>query len=152
MGDIIFNSSEVLSFNSKEECLEKVNELLSDPERRELMAFRLQAKILSLYEDRVVMRKIRLLLEEFVRNKPLSGDSGAVGLPSWYVEKMYYENLYKNFLECALGNCARDSYFFYIGYGFNRNLLASLTFIGIVSLSATRLILKKISKFISIDG
>lgn len=149
MGDIIFNSSEVLSFRSKEECLEKVNELLSDHERRELMAFRLQTKILSLYEDRVVMEKIRLLLEEIGGSKPILGSSVKESLPFWYVEKMYYENLHKIFLEYAVGNFARDSYFFYIGYGFNQNLLASLKFIGIVSLSTTKLILKKISKFIA---
>lgn len=149
MGDIIFTGSEVSSFRSKEECLERVNELLYDPDRRELMATRLQAKILSLYEDRVAMQKIKLLLEEAWNTKKMHRGSGSEGLPFWYVESMYQENLYKNFMEYDFGNFAQDLHFFYTGYGYQRNLLTFFQFTCIAFLAPIRLLIKKISKFIS---
>jgi hypothetical protein len=149
MGDIIFTDSEVSSFSSKEECLERVNELLSDSDRRELMAARLQEKILTHYEDGVAMKKIKLILEEFWSSKQMQGSSSSEFWPFWYVEVMFQENLCKNFTERDVSNFARDAHFFYIGYGYGQSLLTSLKFICIVFLATTRLLIKKVSKFVS---
>lgn len=128
MSDIIFADSELAIFSTKEECLKIVNELLGDPNKRELMAFNLQKKILSLYEDSVTMPKIKSMIDDVRLQKGESLNPNANTPPFAYLKSIFKANMHKNLVELNPVNFAVDSHFFYRGYGFGLGFIGSCRF------------------------